>query len=142
MEESILNLKTDLFTLWRTSIKSHIIQLSKYGIFGIIATLIHLGVASGVIYFFQAGVFIANSIAFFTAFMFSYIFQTLFVFTTSFQLKKLFRFFLVQYGTFLFSYILSNIIELSNAYLHTALIVVIMPLVTFIIHKFWTFKEL
>ncbi|MFT7860983.1 MAG: GtrA family protein [Sulfurimonas sp.] len=124
------------------SIKTHLIQLSKYGIFGIIATLIHLGVASGVIYFFQAGVFVANSVAFFTAFIFSYIFQTLFVFSTSFHLKKFIRFFLVQYGTFLFSYLLSNVITLSNAYLHTLLIVVIMPLITFIIHKFWTFKEI
>lgn len=123
------------------SIKSHLIQLSKYGFFGVIATFIHLGVASSVIYFFEAGVFVANSIAFFTAFIFSYIFQTLFVFSTSFHLQKFFRFFLVQYGTFLLSYLLSNIIELSNAYLHTALIVVIMPIITFIIHKFWTFKE-
>ncbi|MBD3796131.1 MAG: GtrA family protein [Campylobacterales bacterium] len=123
------------------SIKSHIIQLSKYGLFGIIATLIHLLSAWGVIYLFDVSVFVANTVAFFTAFIFSYIFQTLFVFNSHFHVRKFIKFFLVQYGAFLLSYLLSNIVELQNSYLHTLLIVVIMPLVTFIIHKFWTFKE-
>jgi putative flippase GtrA len=123
------------------NIKSHIVQLAKYGFFGVIATLVHLFTAWAIIYFFAASVFVSNTLAFFTAFIFSYIFQTLYVFNTSFHPKKFIKFFLVQYGTFLFSYLLSGIFPIQNSYLHTLLIVAIMPLITFVIHKFWTFKK-
>jgi len=124
------------------SIKSHIVQLAKYGFFGVLATIIHLFVAWAVIYFFGASVFVANMVAFLTAFGFSYIFQTLYVFNSSFHLFKFIKFFVVQFGSFLLSFILSNIFPVTNSYLHTLLIVAIMPLVTFTIHKFWTFKEI
>ena len=124
------------------NIKSHILQLAKYGFFGVIATLVHLFTAWAIIYLFDASVFIANTFAFFTAFIFSYIFQTLYVFTSTFHFKKLLKFFLEQYGTFLFSYLLSELFVVQNSYLHTLLIVAIMPLITFLIHKFWTFKEI
>jgi putative flippase GtrA len=124
------------------SIKNHLFQLIKYGFFGILATLIHLFTAWAVIYFFNASLFLANLIAFLTAFGFSYIFQTLYVFGTHFHLYKFLKFFVVQFATFLFAFISSNIITISNSYLHTLLIVAIMPLVTFTIHKFWTFKEI
>ncbi len=124
------------------SIKTHILQLAKYGFFGVIATLVHLFTAWVIIYFFSASVFIANTFAFFTAFIFSYIFQTLYVFNTHFHIKRFMKFFLVQYGTFLASYLLSDVFVIQNGYLHTLLIVAIMPLITFVIHKFWTFKEI
>jgi putative flippase GtrA len=124
------------------SIKSHLLQLGKYGFFGVLATLVHLFVAWALIYFLSASVFVANLGAFLTAFGFSYIFQTLYVFESGFHLHKLLKFFAVQFGTFLFSYIVSDIFPMQNSYLHTLLIVAIMPLVTFMIHKFWTFKEI
>jgi len=124
------------------SIKTHLIQLAKYGFFGVLATLIHLVSAWAVIYFFAASVFVANLIAFLTAFGFSYVFQTLYVFKSSFHLLKFVKFFAVQFGTFLFAYVISDVFPVSNSYLHTLLIVAIMPLVTFTIHKFWTFKEI
>jgi len=124
------------------NIKSHILQLAKYGFFGVIATFVHLFTAWAIIYLFDASVFVSNTFAFFAAFVFSYVFQTLYVFHTTFHFKKFIKFFLVQYGTFLFSYIISNIFPIHNSYLHTLLIVAIMPLITFLIHKFWTFKEI
>ncbi|HIP13930.1 MAG TPA: GtrA family protein [Sulfurimonas autotrophica] len=123
------------------NIKSHIIQLAKYGFFGVIATLVHLFTAWAIIYFFATSVFVANTLAFFTAFVFSYIFQTLYVFHSTFHIKKIVKFFSVQYGTFLFSYLVSDVFVIQNSYLHTLIIVAIMPLITFVIHKFWTFKE-
>jgi len=124
------------------SIKSHIVQLAKYGFFGVLATLVHLFVAWAILYLFTSSVFIANLFAFLTAFVFSYVFQTLYVFASSFHFIKLAKFFAVQFGTFLFSFIISDIFPIDNSYLHTLLIVAIMPLVTFTIHKFWTFKEI
>ena len=120
--------------------KAFILQLTKYGIFGVIATLIHLFTAWALIYFLDTTVFISNIVAFFVAFTFSYVFQTLYVFKTLFHFSKLLKFFTVQFGTFLFSYMLSDTISIQNSYLHTLLIVAIMPLITFVIHKFWTFK--
>ncbi|UCN01066.1 GtrA family protein [Sulfurimonas sp. SWIR-19] len=122
------------------NIKSHMLQLAKYGFFGVLATLVHLLTAWAIIYFFAASVFVANTFAFFTAFVFSYVFQTLYVFHSTFHFKKLMKFFLVQYGTFLASYFLSDAFPVQNSYLHTLLIVAIMPLITFVVHKFWTFK--
>ncbi|QOP43174.1 GtrA family protein [Sulfurimonas sediminis] len=122
------------------NIKSHMLQLAKYGFFGVLATLVHLLSAWAIIYFFSASVFVANTFAFFTAFVFSYVFQTLYVFHSTFHFKKFMKFFLVQYGTFLASYFLSDAFPVQNSYLHTLLIVAIMPFITFVIHKFWTFK--
>ena len=123
------------------NIKRDIVQLTKYGFFGVIATLIHLFTAWAIIYFFTASAFSANTLAFFTAFIFSYVFQTLYVFHSTFHKKKIVKFFFVQYGTFLLSYLVSNVFMMQNSYLHTLIIVAIMPLITFVIHKFWTFKE-
>jgi len=122
------------------SIKSFILQLGKYGLFGVIATLIHLFVAWFVLYSLSLSVFFANAIAFFTAFVFSYIFQTLYVFESEFQIVKFLKFFIVQFSTFLLSFISSNFLHIENQYVHTLLIVAIMPLISFVIHKFWTFK--
>ena len=123
------------------SIKRQMFQLVKYGFFGIIATLIHLLTAWALIYLFGLAVLSANSVAFLTAFGFSYIFQTLYVFGSTFHFVKFLKFFGVQFCTFLLSFVLSDIFPVTNSYLHTLLIVAIMPLVTFVIHKFWTFKE-
>jgi len=124
------------------SIKNHIVKLAKFGFFGLLATLVHLLSAWGIIKVFAASVFVSNVVAFLTAFVFSYIFQTLYVFNSTFHSLKLLKFFIVQFGTFLFSYSISNLFPVQNSYLHTLLIVAIMPLITFLIHKFWTFKEM
>ncbi len=123
------------------NIKTHIVQLAKYGFFGVLATLVHLFVAWAVLYISAPSVFIANLFAFLTAFIFSYIFQTLYVFATTFHIVKFIKFFFVQFGTFLVAYLLSDVLMIQNGYLHTLIIVAIMPLITFLIHKFWTFKE-
>jgi len=123
------------------NIKTDIIQLAKYGFFGVISTLIHLFTAWLIIYFFTKSIFIANTIAFFIAFLFSYIFQTLFVFNVNINTKRLLKFFIVQYSSFLLSYLISNIFYIKNSYLHTLIIVAIIPLITFAIHKFWTFTK-
>jgi len=120
--------------------KVFIAQIIKYGLLGVIATLIHLLSAWAIIYLFASTVFISNIIAFFVAFSFSYIAQTLYVFDSEFHILKLAKFFIVQFGTFLFSFLISNVVVIQSSYLHTLLIVAIMPLITFTIHKFWTFK--
>ena len=124
------------------NIKTLFLQLGKYGLFGVAATLIHLLSAWAIMYSFATSVFVSNAGAFFIAFAFSYVFQTLYVFASSFLVERFAKFFVVQFGTFLLSYLLSVFASLQNGYLHTLLIVAIMPLISFAIHKFWTFKEI
>ena len=122
------------------STKPFLLQLVKYGLLGVIATLIHLLSAWSILYIFGTTVFVANVFAFLIAFSFSYIAQTQYVFQSEFHIVKFFKFFGVQFFTFLFSYVVSNILQIGSNYLHTLLIVAIMPLITFTLHKFWTFK--
>lgn len=122
------------------NIKPLLLQLSRYGFFGIIATVIHLLSAWLLIYGFAASVLLANSCAFLIAFMFSYLFQSKYVFHTAFYWQKFTRFFAVQGGAFVLAYMLSTWFPLDNQYMQTLLIVMVIPLVSFIIHKLWTFK--
>jgi len=122
------------------STKPLLLQLVKYGLLGVVSTLIHLLSAWSIIYIFSTTVFLANILAFLIAFSFSYIAQTQYVFQSEFHIVKFFKFFGVQFFTFLFSYVVTTLIPVESSYLHTLLIVAIMPLITFTIHKFWTFK--
>jgi len=122
------------------NIKILLLQLSRYGFFGIIATLIHLLSAWLLIYGLSTSVLFANSCAFLIAFIFSYIFQSKYVFRTTFDKQKFVRFFTVQSGAFFLAYMLSTWFRLENQYMQTLLIVAVIPLISFVIHKLWTFK--
>ncbi|WP_157753590.1 GtrA family protein [Ghiorsea bivora] len=128
------------FISWSANIKILLLQLSRYGFFGIIATLIHLLSAWLLIYGLSTSVLLANSCAFLIAFMFSYIFQSKYVFKASFDAQKFVRFFAVQSGAFVLAYMSSTWFRLDNQYIQTLLIVMVIPLVSFVIHKLWTFQ--
>lgn len=87
-----------------------------------------------------ASVLLANSCAFLIAFMFSYVFQSKYVFQAAFHWQKFMRFFAVQSGAFMLAYMLSTWFRLDNQYIQTLLIVAVIPLISFVIHKLWTFK--
>lgn len=116
-------------------------KLIKYGIIGGISTLIHVGVASAYIYLINNSLLQSNITGFMVAYVFSYIMQSLFVFEHAINWHKALKYFIVQFGSLLASIAISNMFYLFNSYVKTVLVVVFMPLVTFMIHKFWTFKE-
>ena len=116
-------------------------KLFKYGIIGGISTLIHIGVASLYIYTVNDSLFQSNVAGFLVAYIFSYIMQSLFVFEHAISWSKAGKYFIVQFGSLLASIMISNMFYMLNSYVKTLLVVVFMPLVTFTIHKFWTFKE-
>jgi len=122
------------------NIKSHIVQLVKYGFFGVIATIVHLFTAWAIITFLRPLFLLPIPLHFLRLLSFLMFFSTLYVFHSTFHIKKLLKFFSVQYGTFLFSYLLSEVFPIQNSYIHTLVIVALMPLINFGIHKFWTFK--
>ena len=72
--------------------------------------------------------------------MFSYVFQSKYVFRAAFDAQKFVRFFAVQSSAFILAYMLSAWFPLDNQYLQTLMIVAVIPLLSFVIHKLWTFK--
>ncbi|MGD9717805.1 MAG: GtrA family protein [Sulfurimonadaceae bacterium] len=114
-------------------------KLFKYGILGILATLIHTGIAFALLHFEGLTLFTANLTGFLSAFIFSYVMQSHFVFQHAISFTKAFKYFVVQAGAFLSAYFLAHFVQ-TNHYLQTLIIVFALPLLTFIIHSFWTFN--
>jgi putative flippase GtrA len=115
-------------------------KIVRYGIVGGISTGIHIGVASLYIYFVNSSLLQSNIIGFIIAYIFSYLMQSKHVFGHEISFSKAVKYFIVQFGSLLISIMLSGLFEGYNSYIKTILVVGFMPLVTFIVHKFWTFK--
>lgn len=115
-------------------------KLVKYFMVGGLSTLIHFLVASLYIFYLNDSLFVSNIIAFFIAYIFSYLMQSKFVFNQSITKQKAIKYFIVQFGALLFAISISNIIDKYNSYIQTLFVIILMPLITYIIHKFWTFK--
>ena len=119
-----------------------LLQLVKYGLVGIVSTLIHIGVASLYIYLIHQNIFIANIIGFCVAFAFSYTVQSLYVFKHSLGIVKFSKYFLVQFGALIAALIASILLPMENLYIKTVMISILLPLITFVLHKIWTFKDI
>jgi len=115
-------------------------KLVRYGFIGGISTLIHISVASLYIYFINNSLFISNIIGFLVAYIFSYTIQSKFVFEHKVNLNKATKYFLVQIGALILAIFLSDILDGFNSYIKSIIVALLLPLVTFFIHKFWTFK--
>ena len=115
-------------------------QVVKYGLVGALSTLIHICVAWTYMYFTNGFVAIANIAAFLVAYVFSYLAQSKIVFKSGLNLKKALRFFFIQFIALLIAMFLSDFTD-QNGYVKTVLIIFVMPIITFLIHKFWTFKQ-
>jgi len=117
------------------------LKILKYAIVGGISTLIHLSVASLFIYFITPSLFQSNIVGFLVAYLFSYFMQSRYVFEHAISVTKASKYFIVQFGSLLLSIFLSHMFHDYNQYLQTILVIIFMPLITFVIHKLWTFKE-
>jgi putative flippase GtrA len=117
-------------------------RIVRYGLIGGISTLIHIGMAALFIYAIYDSLFWANVTGFLLAYVFSYLMQSLYVFGHEIAPLKAFKYFIVQFGSLMTSILISYLFTGYNNYIKTILVVIFMPIVTFVIHKFWTFKEL
>lgn len=115
-------------------------QILKYSAVGVISTIIHLLVALVYIYFINNSIFYSNIIAFLVAYFFSYTAQSKFVFKSTIKFKNALFFFIVQFASLIISILVTNGIEQTN-HIKTIFIVILMPFITFILHKFWTFRQ-
>ena len=116
-------------------------KLIRYALTGGIATTLHVTIAYLYIYFIDNSLFISNLLGFSVAFIFSYLLQSLFVFKHAIKLIKALKFFSVQFGSLLLSILISYYVPLENSYIKTLIILLLLPLITYVVHKFWTFQE-
>ncbi|MGZ8548573.1 MAG: GtrA family protein [Sulfuricurvum sp.] len=116
-------------------------KLLRYALIGGVSTLIHLGSAFLWLYTINPSLFIANMAGFTLAFIFSYTVQSRYVFLHTLTFLKAFKYFIVQFGALLSALILSDMLVGVNNYVKTLLVVILLPLITFAIHKFWTFRH-
>ncbi|MDD2367954.1 MAG: GtrA family protein [Sulfuricurvum sp.] len=116
-------------------------KLIRYALIGGTSTLIHLSIAFLWLYTVTTSLFFANTAGFSVAYIFSYTVQSRYVFLHPLSLTKAFRYFLVQFGALLASLFFSNILVGYNSYIKTIIVVILLPLITFVIHKLWTFRR-
>jgi len=115
-------------------------KIVRYGIVGVISTLIHFSVAFMYICFINDSVLQSNIFGFLVAYVFSYFMQSKHVFNHEINIEKAIKYFIVQFGSLLLAIILSNLFYSFNSYIKTVIVVGLLPLITFVVHKFWTFK--
>ena len=131
-------------------IYKQLIKWIRFSFIGLLNTLIHLII---VFIFMNAGFMelwwqevdsiLANCIAYTIATLFSYLANTLWTFSAKINFITLSRFIVVAIIGFLIVLLLSFLskkIGLSSL-ITTFFIVLIMPLVNFGLHSFWTFKN-
>ncbi len=117
------------------------IRLVKYFLIGGVSTLIHFLTASLCIYMIHDSLFISNVMGFLIAYAYSYIMQSKVVFNHKISPIKAVKYFIVQFGALIVSIYVSDLLSGFNNYIKTIVIIIIMPLLTYTVHKFWTFKE-
>lgn len=130
LEVSIIKIK-HLFTY----------KIVRYVLVGGTSTLIHILVASLYIYFMYDSVFQSNVMGFLVAYIFSYLVQSRLVFEHAVSIQKAIKYFIVQFSALLLAIFTSDFFDSYNSYLRTLIVAVLLPLITFVIHKFWTFKD-
>lgn len=117
---------------------------SRFALVGVVATSIHIGVVWILISQFMVAPFLANLIAFLTAFVFSFTGQYIWTFRSDRHwLSALARFFFIASSAFA----VNNIVlisllrsELMNSSLAAVLAVFVIPLFTYFSGRFWAFR--
>lgn len=129
----------------RVSLILHeLITASKFAVVGLAATAVHVGVVWLLMGLFSQPPYLANALAFLTAFGFSYLGHCHWSFRAQERQGNSFRrFFLIASSAFLLNNILLTYM-LEKAYFSELVSVIIavfiIPLYTFIGSRFWAFK--
>jgi putative flippase GtrA len=116
-------------------------RIVRFALTGGMATAIHIAVAFSFIHLIEDNVLYANILGFSIAFLFSYFAQTVLVFRQPVKLNNALRFFLVQFGALMISQAISELFSDWNSYIRVMMVVVILPIITYLIHKVWTYSD-
>lgn len=117
-------------------------QATRFAICGALATGLHFLVAVALIYFLAATSTIANGVAFLAATIFSYFVNTLWSFERPLHGRNFSRFASVSLVGLVLSVVISGVSEHWGMHYVFGIGVVTctVPLVTFGLHRFWTFR--
>lgn len=117
-------------------------QALRFALSGLLATGLHVLIATAFIQIILPAPPLANGVAFIVATIFSYLINTLWSFSRPLHGRNLFRFFVVScIGLFLAMTISGAAQYLGLHYLYgIGLVVCIVPPVTFLLHNFWTYR--
>jgi len=117
-------------------------KIVRYVLVGGVSTFIHILSAYAYIFLVNnSSVFISNIIGFFSSFGFSYIVQSKLVYKRDISYIKAFRYFIVQFLSLLIVIFISDYLFVESSYIKVLLVVVFLPLLTYITHNIWTFSE-
>ncbi|GDY27277.1 hypothetical protein AHAT_31670 [Agarivorans sp. Toyoura001] len=117
------------------------LRIVRYGLTGGVATLIHFSIALLVLAQLPQDFALANFVGFSLAFIFSYLVQTRWVFQKALAINNAMRFFAVQLGALCLSVWLSSQLTHYPNFVKVGLVIVLLPAITFVIHRFWTFSK-
>ncbi len=115
-------------------------KLIRYALIGGVSTLIHISVASAYIYSINNSLLQSNIVGFLIAYIFSYTIQSKFVFESTISRERAIKYFIVQILALLIAIGISDILSGYNSYIKSVIVALLLPLVTFFVHKFWTFR--
>jgi putative flippase GtrA len=116
-------------------------EIVLYLISGAVATITFILLSYLVLYFLFQDIFIANLIAFCCTFFLSYFLQSTYVFQKKKNTYNLGKFFVIQLIALILAITTTEYLASYNEYVKILIIAIIFPFFTFLIHKFWTFKE-
>ena len=120
---------------------NNIFQIIRYGIVGVISTLIHIIAASLFVRFVYASLLFSNIVGFSCAFGFSYVSQSKFVFLSELTYKKALKFLLVQVIALILAVKAAQMADNVSIYIQIFLVAIFLPVCAFFVHKLWTFAE-
>lgn len=117
-------------------------QLFKFALIGLVATVIHVSIVICVVETVSLKPWLSNGIAFIIASLFSYTCNTLWSFDTALSVPTIKRYYCVSFVGLSLSISLSAIVEYYSIHYFYGifLVVCLVPLVSFYLHKCWTFK--
>ena len=116
-------------------------QLIKYFITGFFSSLIHFCTASMFVLFIYESLMFSNMAGFLISFIWSYYAQSKFVFKSSFSTKKGIKFFIVQANSLILAVNFAKLAATRSTYIKISIVVLLLPICAFVIHKLWTFVD-
>jgi putative flippase GtrA len=121
---------------------TELIRLVRFGVCGLLATGLHVGVAVVLISHAGASQALANTVAFACATCWSYLVNTLWSFSSSLRLRNVWRFIAVSLGGVALTGLVSYLAQVAGAgpWIGIAMVVCAVTPLTFLTHRRWTYR--
>jgi putative flippase GtrA len=114
----------------------------RFGLVGVVATLIHTMVATGLIVCWEFHPSAANGVAFITANLVSYVANTCWTFGFGMKLDNWGRFAAVSFAAWVLSMVIALLVAEAGGHylLGIAMVIALVPVLTFVAHQKYTYR--